>query len=149
MTAEEHNKTLATLYFVYSAIHGLTLAGLLLLILIVRLGSPVSFSIPGVWIAVGAAAILIVLVAIVLLPLAAGFGLRKRKGWAKPLTMAAAVASLLNIPIGTALGIYSIKFFRSGAGAALYGGAVATGETELQEALQANKKLGALADRLQ
>jgi len=37
MTAEEHNKTLATLYFIYGAMHGLTLAGLLLLVLGVKL----------------------------------------------------------------------------------------------------------------
>ena len=31
MTAEEHNKTLATLYLIYGAMHGLTMLGLLLL----------------------------------------------------------------------------------------------------------------------
>ena len=40
MTAEEHNKTLATLYFIYSGIHGLTLVGLLLLVLLVKFATP-------------------------------------------------------------------------------------------------------------
>jgi hypothetical protein len=40
MTAEEHNKTLATLYFIYSGIHGLTLIGLLLLVLVVKFATP-------------------------------------------------------------------------------------------------------------
>jgi len=148
MTAEEHNKTLATLHFIYSGIHGLTLAALLLLILVARFASPVPLEISGFWLGLSVAAVLVVLVAIVLLPLAAGFGLRKRRRWAKPVTMAAAICSMINIPIGTALGIYAIKFFRSEAGAALYGGSTSTGETELQDAMRANKRLGALADRL-
>ena len=39
MTAEEHNKTLATLYFIYGAMHGLTLLGLLLLVSIFKFAS--------------------------------------------------------------------------------------------------------------
>ena len=37
MTGEEHNNTLATLWFIYGAMHGLTLLGLLILVLIVKL----------------------------------------------------------------------------------------------------------------
>ena len=42
MTAEEHNKTLGTLHFIYGAIHGLTLVGLLILILFVVLATPAA-----------------------------------------------------------------------------------------------------------
>ena len=55
MTAEEHNKTLATLHFVYGGIHGLTLAGLLLMIVIVWSTEPETIRLSTKWIAVGVA----------------------------------------------------------------------------------------------
>lgn len=148
MTPDEHNKTLAMLHFIYGGVHGFTLAALLLLIFIARVTSPLSLSISGFWINLGIATFILVLVAVVLLPLVAGYGLRKRRRWAKPVTMVTAVVSLVNIPLGTALGIYAIKFFRSAAGSMLYGGTGATSEKELQNALRKTERLGKLADRL-
>ncbi len=49
MTAEEHNKTLATLHFIYGAMHGLTLAGLALLVFVIGITSPRTFSITTFW----------------------------------------------------------------------------------------------------
>jgi hypothetical protein len=40
--------------------------------------------------------------------LIAGFGLLKRKEWARILTLILSVLDLLNFPIGTAVGVYSI-----------------------------------------
>ncbi len=40
--------------------------------------------------------------------LIAGLGLLKRKEWARILTLIISVISLLNFPIGTAVGVYSI-----------------------------------------
>ena len=37
-----------------------------------------------------------------------GIGLLKRRGWAKILVMIIAVFSLMNIPIGTAISIYTL-----------------------------------------
>ena len=148
MTAEEHNETLAMLHFIYAGIHGLTLAALVLLIFVARSASPVSLSISTFWIKFGIIAFVVVLVAVVLLPLIAGYGLKIRKRWAKPVTIVCAVVSMINVPIGTALGIYAIKFFRSVAGSTLYGGSGAASETELQDALRRTKPLGNLADRL-
>lgn len=39
---------------------------------------------------------------------AAGWGLLEREPWARPLTLVLGFVSLLNIPLGTALGIYTI-----------------------------------------
>lgn len=39
---------------------------------------------------------------------AAGWGLLERQPWARPLTLVLGFISLLNIPLGTALGIYTI-----------------------------------------
>jgi hypothetical protein len=39
---------------------------------------------------------------------AAGWGLMERQPWARPLTLVLGFVSLINIPLGTALGIYTI-----------------------------------------
>lgn len=137
MTAEEHNKTLATLYFVYGGIHGLTLIGLLLLVFVVRLATPAAELISSFWLAAGAFAFLILFLVVGLLPLIVGWGFGKRATWLKPVAFVTAILSLVNIPIGTALGIYTMKFFRSEAGVKLYGGqAASTAEDELKNAMQ-------------
>src|SRR6266851_1823717 len=136
MTAEEHNKTLATLHFIYGAMHGLTLAGLLLLVVVVKLASPDVTSISTFWIVLGSLTFVVLLFVVGLLPLAVGYALKKRRRWAKPLGLALAVVSLVNIPVGTALGIYAIKFFRSEGGVGLYGGKSSTAtERDLQGAM--------------
>jgi hypothetical protein len=149
MTAEEHNKTLATLHFIYGAMHGLTLLGLLLLALVVEISTLGPNSISSFWIACAVIVFVVLLFAVGLLPLAVGYGLTKRKRWAKPLGLALAAISLVNIPIGTALGIYAFKFFRSEGGIKLYGGKASTsGEDELQQALTSTQPLMKWADRM-
>jgi hypothetical protein len=148
MTAEEHNQTLATLHFIYGAMHGLTLAGLLLLVVVVKLASPAASSISTLWIAFGALTFVVLLFVVGLLPLAVGYALKKRVRWAKPLGLAVAVVSLVNIPVGTALGIYTIKFFRSEGGVRLYGGKTSTSESDLQGPMKGAQPLMNLADRL-
>src|SRR6266496_4197561 len=106
MTAEEHNKTLATLHFLYGAVHGLTLLVLLFLVFVVGIATRGANSISSFCIASGAVAFVVLLFAVGLLPLAVGYGLTKRRRWAKPLGLALAAISLVNIPVGTALGIY-------------------------------------------
>jgi uncharacterized membrane protein len=148
MTAEEHNKTLATLHFIYGAMHGLTLVGLLLLVIVVWFATPAANSISKFWLTCGVVVFLLLLVFAGLLPLTAGYGLRTRRRWARPLGLSLAVVSLVNIPVGTALGIYTIKFFRSEGGARLYGGASTVDQDELQEALRGAQPLVNWADRL-
>src|SRR6185369_16016455 len=122
MTADEHNQTLATLWFIYGAMHGLTLVGLLLLVLVLKLSVSDALSISSFWIAISVATFAVLMITVGLLPLLIGFGFRKRSGWLRTPAIALAIVSLINIPIGTALSIYTIKFLRSPAGAALYGG---------------------------
>lgn len=149
MTAEEHNKTLATLHFIYGAMHGLTLLGLVLLVFVFMMASPAANLISTFWVVVGVVVFVILLLAVGLLPLLVGYALMKRRRWAKPLGICLAVISLINIPIGTALGIYAFKFFKSEGGIALYGGRGSTAsEMELQDALQSAQPLMNLADRL-
>ena len=142
MTAEEHNKTLATLHFIYGAMHGLTLLGLLLLVFVAKLASPAANLISTFWIVVGVVAFVVLLFAVGLLPLSVGYALRKRRRWARPLGICLAVISLINIPIGTALGIYTFKFFKSAGGIKLYGGGISTAsDSELQDALRGARPL--------
>ena len=149
MTAEEHNKTLSTLYLIYGAIHGLTLLGLLGLVLIFKFASVAGELISTTWMIVGTIVFVVLLFAVGLLPVLVGFGFAKRRQWVKPLSIAVAIISLVNIPIGTALGIYTIKFFRTDAGVKLYGGqARVAGESDLQDALGRAKPLMNLAERL-
>jgi len=149
MTAEEHNRTLATLHFIYGAMHGLTLAGLLLMVIVIELVAPIAASISTFWITLGILVFVVLLFLVGLLPLAVGYALKKRKRWARPLGLGLAVISLINIPIGTALGIYTIKFFRSTAGAVIYGGRSSRADTaELQDALKRTHSLMNWADRL-
>ncbi len=149
MTAEEHNKTLATLHFIYGGMHGLTLLGLLLLVFVFLMSSQAASLISTSWIVVGVAIFVILLFAVGLLPLLVGYGLTKRRPWAKRIAICLAVISLINVPIGTALSIYTFKFFKSEGGIRLYGGRESTAsEHELQDALQGAQPLAKLADRL-
>jgi len=149
MTTDEHNQTLATLHFIYGAMHGLTLAGLLLLVLAVRFAALEANSISTFWIVSGVLIFVILLLGVGVLPLAVGYALKKRKRWAKPLGLSLGVISLVNIPVGTALGIYTIKFFRSEGGIRLYGGrSSSASERDLQDALKGAQPLMNWADRL-
>lgn len=142
MSPEEHNKTLGTLYFVYSGMHGLTLIGLLLLVLVVTLTTPAGELISSFWLFVGGLAFVILFLMVGLLPLIVGYGFRKRASWLKPVAFVTAILSFVNIPIGTALGIYTLKFFRSEGGVKLYGGqAAATAEGELKNAMHGAQPL--------
>jgi len=149
MTADEHNKTLSTLYFIYGAMHGLTLAGLLLLVAVVKIAAVGPSSISTRWIVLGVLIFAVLVLVVGLLPLAVGYALKNRRRWAKPLGLSLGVISLINIPVGTALGIYTIKFFRSEGGIRFYGGKSATAtEGDLQDALKGARPLMNLADRL-
>jgi hypothetical protein len=149
MTAEEHNKTLATLYFVYGAVHGLTLLGLLGLVLIFKFASVAGELLSASLMLVGTGIFVVLVLTVGILPLIVAFGFRKRKPWVKPLGLALAVISLVNIPIGTALGIYTMKFFRSDAGVKLYGGRASLTHTdELENALGRAQPLMNVAERL-
>jgi hypothetical protein len=148
MTTDEHNRTLATLYFIYGAMHGLSLAGLLLLVLAVKLAALGTSTVSTFWMVVGVLIFVVLLLLVGLVPLAVGYGLRKQKRWARPLGFSLALISLINIPVGTALGIYTIKFFRSEGGVRLYGGRSSTAsDAELRNALKDAQPLMNWANR--
>ncbi|HEX3085675.1 MAG TPA: hypothetical protein VHP99_14180 [Pyrinomonadaceae bacterium] len=149
MTAEEHNQTLGTLYFVYGAVHGLTLLGLLGLVLIFKFASVAGELLSASIMLSGTIVFVVLMLMVGFLPLIAGIGFRKRRRWVKPFAIGLGVVSLINIPVGTALGIYTIKFFRSDAGVKLYGGhASVTDPGDLENALGRAQPLMNVAERL-
>lgn len=148
MTAADHNKTLGTLHLIYGAIHGLTLVGLVILVVFVVLATPLGESMSASWKIIGALVIAAVFIIVGLLPLIVGYGFRQRARWTKPVGITLAVLSMINVPIGTALGIYTIKFFRSPGGVEIYGGeAASTSEGDLNDAMSGAQPLMNMADR--
>ena len=149
MTAEEHNKTLSTLYFIYGAMHGLTLVALLLLVFVVKLAVPDAPVISSLWVTIAVVTFVALLIIVGVLPLLVGFGFKNRSHWLKPSAQVLAVISLVNIPIGTALGVYTIKFFRSEGGIRLYGGKTSsTTDSELRDAMRGAQPLMNLAKKV-
>jgi hypothetical protein len=149
LTAEEHNKTLATLYFVYAGIHGLTLIALLMLVFAVQSATGGTKLLSSFWMTISLIIFLVLLFVVGLWPLLVGFGFKKRKPWVKPVGLLLAIVSMVNIPIGTALGIYTIKFFRSEGGIKLYGGKASTAsEGDLHDAMSGAKPLMKWAERM-
>jgi hypothetical protein len=142
MTAEEHNKTLATLWFIYGAMHGLTLFGLMVLGLLFKFASTAGDLISSFWMFISVMTFILLLFVVALLPLLVALGFAKRRPWVKPLAIAVSIVSLINIPIGTALGIYTIKFLRSEAGVSLYGGRASSAtDAELADAMRGAQPL--------
>src|SRR5437762_2815005 len=84
----------------------------LILILVVLLTTAVASTLTASWMIAGAFVIAALFIIVGLLPLIVGYGFRRRASWVKPAGITLAVLSMVNIPIGTALGIYTIKFFR-------------------------------------
>lgn len=137
------------MYFVYGGIHGLTLVALALLVLALQTSTSGLNLITPFWMKLSFAVFVVLLVFVGILPVLAGYGFRKRKSWVKPLGFALAIISMVNIPIGTALGIYTIKFFRSEGGARIYGGKASTStDVELSDAMSGTKPLMNWAKRV-
>ena len=142
MTADEHNKTLATLWFIYGAMHGLTLFGLMVLGLLFKFASTAGDLISPFWMFISVMVFLLLLFVVALLPLLVALGFAKRRPWVKRLAISVAIVSLINIPIGTALGIYTIKFLRSESGVSLYGGRASSAtDSELADAMRGAQPL--------
>jgi len=146
MTGEEHNKMLAMLYAIYGGLHGLGLAALLILALVVKVSSVSGQAATAVWITVFS--LMIAAAVFTVPPLIVAYGFKQRSTWTKPVAYVSAILSLVNIPLGTALSIYTFRFFTSEAGRALYGGqGEVTEERELQDAMRGAQPLMKWAKR--
>lgn len=123
MTPEEHNKTLGTLHLVYGGLHGLAMLVVVFafsfLLYAGGRGGGDAFETSFVF-----AIMTVVMLFSLLLTIpsfVAGYGLLKRKSWAKLWGMIAGVIAGMSFPLGTALCVYSFWFLIGEGGKELYG----------------------------
>ena len=145
MTIEEHKRLLGILHLVYGGFHGL-----LAFVLVIAFGIPAAVLVgsatggEGMPLAFLVFALLLgLLLSLIFMipPLVAGYGLLKRKPWARTASLVAAVVEVLNVPHGTALSIYNFWLLfgqnAQGSGSDLFGVThrPALGQTTAQPAL--------------
>ncbi|MCZ6775643.1 MAG: hypothetical protein O7D34_04195 [Ignavibacteria bacterium] len=103
---EKHITILAVLYIVCSAF-GILVA--MIVFVAVAGGGLISGDPEAMAIAAGVGTVIALFLTIISVPgVIGGIGLLKRKEWARILVLVLGFIELLNIPIGTALGIYTI-----------------------------------------
>ncbi|MDQ6829120.1 MAG: hypothetical protein M3081_09680 [Gemmatimonadota bacterium] len=111
-----HIKVLGWLHLVFGAFG---LCGALFLLAAMMLGGLATGSLAGFAALSGIALFIAIFIAIISLPgLIAGYGLLNRRPWARTLAIVLGVLHLINIPIGTVFGIYSLWVLLSTEGAA-------------------------------
>ncbi|MCP9493561.1 MAG: hypothetical protein MSG64_03800 [Pyrinomonadaceae bacterium MAG19_C2-C3] len=110
MTPEQHNNLVANLHLAYAGLQSLILLGLGLFFVLI------FANIPGEG---GEAAFLGGFMAIIFFiswlfsavpSFIAGYAMKKRKSWARIASIVASCIATINIPHGTALGVYSLWF---------------------------------------
>lgn len=128
---QRHIQLVAILWFVYSFFT--LLPGVFLWIfsnfMASQVGRPGDFEdvpsfVPGLLTIIG-----ILFLAKALAGFAAGWGLLQRDSWARPLALVLAFLSLLNLPFGTALGIYTLWVLLPGSAGEEYGVMAAPAKT--------------------
>jgi len=103
---EKHINVVAALQIGFSIL-GLIIGGVLFT-LFVLLGNFIDEPDAQMVFGIIAQVVMVVLIILSIPGIIAGIGLLKRKEWARILTLILSVLSLVNFPIGTAIGAYSI-----------------------------------------
>ena len=112
MTIDEHNRTLGILHIVYGALHVL----LMLLFfgffgaLIGSVGAADKNAPPLAFFALFFALFAFFALLYTIPSFVAGYALLKRKPWARIAGIIAAIIETMNVPFGTALGVYALWF---------------------------------------
>ena len=103
---EKHVQVLGILYIVFGA---LGLIGALTVFVVLGVGGLFSPDEDAALLAVGVGGFIALIILITSIPgIIAGWGLLKHHNWARILTLVLSFLNLLNLPFGTALGIYGI-----------------------------------------
>jgi hypothetical protein len=123
MTNEQHNKTLGILHLVYGALHGLMVLMFAIffavIVPVVREGSRTHDGMPFSIYLIALSLIGLFGLFYAVPSLVAGYAILKRKSWARIAGIIGAVIAGMNIPLGTALCVYSL-WFLFGQGAHMY-----------------------------
>jgi hypothetical protein len=122
VTPEDHNKMLGIAHIVYGTFHLLIVSLVLLLFggAIIASASDQKDSPPLLFFAIFGAFMFLFYLLLTVPSFVAGFGLLKRKRWAKTASIVAAVMESMSFPFGTALCVYSLWFSFGDAGKSLY-----------------------------
>jgi hypothetical protein len=110
LTTEDHNKLLGILHLIQGGMGVLTLFILLPFFLIFVVAAGQEGGGLAFMVSIIGLLILIFSLMLVLPPLIAGYGMLKRKSWARVWGIIAAVVSSFSFPFGTALCVYSLWF---------------------------------------
>ena len=119
MTSREHNKTLGICHIVYGAFHTLMMLAMVAFFIFFAAVMPPDGPPAGFFLLFGAF-FLIYSIIFTVPSFVAGYGLLKRKSWARTAGIVAAVLEAMNVPIGTAVCVYSFWFMFSDEGKRFY-----------------------------
>src|SRR6185295_18705724 len=123
MTPEEHNKYLGISHLAYGGLFGLMFIGALLFFaLIIGLSNQQhpSDAPPAIFLFLMMAFMSVFYGMLIVPSMIAGYGLLKRRRWAKTASIIAGVLSGMSFPLGTAVCIYTFWFLFSEPGKILY-----------------------------
>jgi hypothetical protein len=123
MTPEQHNKYLGFAHLGYAAIHalaGLVIGAAVLIMFSSMPASPRGDQPPRRFFIAMGFFLLVFSIGWSLPSMIAGYALLKKKSWAKPAGMVAAVFAAARMPIGTAVSVYTFWFLFSPPGRLLY-----------------------------
>ena len=120
MTSEQHNNLISTLHLVYAGLQTLILLGLGLVFALIIANVPNDGG-EGALLGGFMAIIFFVSWLFSAVPsIIAGYAMKKRKSWARIASIIASCFAVINIPHGTALGVYSLWFLFSDKGNQFY-----------------------------
>lgn len=123
MTSEEHNKYLAYSHIGYASLHllmTLAMSVFFFLFMMLALSNDPQGGPPAVLFAVMIVFMLGFQLLFTVPSLIAGFGLLKRRDWARTASIIAGVLAAMSFPIGTAVCVYTFWFLLGEAGKYLY-----------------------------
>lgn len=103
---EKHINIVAALQIGFSILE--IIIGILLFTLLFLAGKFIEETEAQTILAIIAKVMLIFIIILSIPGIIAGIGLLKRKEWARILTLVISVINLINVPVGTAVGVYSI-----------------------------------------
>lgn len=119
MTPQEHNKTLGICHLVYGGFHSLIMLAMALFFIFFASVMPPNGPPPAFFLLFGGFFFIYSLIFTVP-AFVAGYALLKHKPWARTASIVAAVLEAMNVPIGTAVCIYSFWFMFSEPGKQFY-----------------------------
>jgi hypothetical protein len=123
MTPEQHNKYLGFAHLAYAALHSLmgVFIGVMMIVLFSTLPDSTRGNPPPPAFFVMMAVFMLVFTLVWSIPsMIAAYALLKKKRWAKTASIVAGVFAATQIPVGTAVGIYSFWFAFGEPGRLLY-----------------------------